>query len=186
MISVEEEQSEEDLEVKRYSKEEEEKNQENKLNQSNSFKKIFKIIRYPSPSAFSQDNSDYSEEYMPQPRPKRKVKRKLSLHVGPHEVVIKEKHKHRRGSKQKVCEFCGIGFTSGQALGGHMSRSHPGQSLIYQEKLKIRENRKDERDLFKQAKDAYYRKYGDDKELDRSKIRRIKEQIRTHQKVEDF
>jgi hypothetical protein len=44
----------------------------------------------------------------------------------------------RRRRKEKECPMCNAIFETGQALGGHMSRSHPGQSDTYNRKLEKR------------------------------------------------
>ena len=53
------------------------------------------------------------------------------------------------------CKFCPIRFKICSALGGHISKAHPGQSKAYNHKKTVRENRELERSLHKQARDQY-------------------------------
>ena len=50
------------------------------------------------------------------------------------------------------CEACNEDFLTGQALGGHMSRVHPGQSNSYARKIQRREERTFDRELLRLAK----------------------------------
>mmetsp|Transcript_25880 Transcript_25880/g.25150 ORF Transcript_25880/g.25150 Transcript_25880/m.25150 type:complete len:105 (+) Transcript_25880:206-520(+) len=76
------------------------------------------------------------------------------------------------------CPKCHEKFARGQALGGHMSRVHPGGSDTYNKKLKRREERTQERKILKLAKEKFFKLYGKNKELDRVKIRRYKKEIK--------
>ena len=40
-----------------------------------------------------------------------------------------------KGDKKFVCQTCGEVFAHGQALGGHMSRTHPKSSVAYNKKV---------------------------------------------------
>lgn len=51
-----------------------------------------------------------------------------------------------------TCKECGDVFEHGQALGGHMSRKHPGQSLAFSRKVQRRKEREFERELLHYAK----------------------------------
>ena len=53
------------------------------------------------------------------------------------------------------CKFCPIRFRICSALGGHISKAHPGQSKAYNHKKTVRENRELERSLHKEARDQY-------------------------------
>ena len=55
------------------------------------------------------------------------------------------------------CTFpgCEIEYASSRALGGHTSHAHPRQSLKYQEKMRVRENRTADRLLLAQAKEIF-------------------------------
>lgn len=44
-----------------------------------------------------------------------------------------------------ICKECGDSFEHGQALGGHMSRKHPGQSQAFNKKIQRRKEREFER-----------------------------------------
>jgi len=63
--------------------------------------------------------------------------------VGPAKKVARDNGGIKRdikavASKSFVCEHCGKVFAKCVALGGHISRAHPGQSLEYKQKLATR------------------------------------------------
>ncbi len=58
------------------------------------------------------------------------------------------------------CEFCKKIFGKGQALGGHLSQSHPQKSEKYKIKIMIRNKRKDRRDLIAKCRKSLIEKYG--------------------------
>ena len=60
------------------------------------------------------------------------------------------------------CDFCNKIFKNGQALGGHLSQSHPRQSEKYKMKIMIRNKRKDRRDLIANCRKYLIEKYGFD------------------------
>lgn len=76
------------------------------------------------------------------------------------------------------CDECNENFTTGQALGGHMSRVHPGKSSSYARKVNRREERTFDRELLRLAKIEHAKQFGEDAELNRVKIRRFKRIIR--------
>lgn len=80
--------------------------------------------------------------------------------------------------EQFICKSCNEEFGTGQALGGHMSRVHPGESKSYQKKLQRRDERHFDRALLKYAKKMHEEHFGPNATLDRVKIRRYKKQIR--------
>jgi hypothetical protein len=43
-------------------------------------------------------------------------------------------------------------FSKSQALGGHCSKTHPGMSKVYEQKMIRRDSREHERELLSQAK----------------------------------
>ena len=55
---------------------------------------------------------------------------------------------------QFVCKIngCGKVFATRQGLGGHVSKSHPGQSITYREKVVRRDQRKNDRLILSIAK----------------------------------
>ena len=77
------------------------------------------------------------------------------------------------------CDECNEDFTTGQALGGHMSRVHPGRSETYARKVERRREREFDRELLRLAKIKHARELGEDAALDRVKIRRFKKQLRS-------
>ena len=112
---------------------------------------------------------------------------------------LAEKTKHLQISRTPVdslnvfeCMECKAGFSTGQALGGHMSKKHPGKSEHYSKKKQIRDRRVLERAKLLLAKKRYCSEVGRNYEelirseegkeaikklLDRSKIRLIKKGI---------
>jgi hypothetical protein len=73
------------------------------------------------------------------------------------------------------CKLCDEMFETGQALGGHMSRAHPGQSTDYNRKKTVRERRTFLREIHKKAKQIYESHYGG--KINRSTLRKIKESL---------
>jgi hypothetical protein len=53
------------------------------------------------------------------------------------------------------CPFCARTFKAFQALGGHTSKAHPGESKVYKAKMERRDERSDAREILKQAKTIY-------------------------------
>jgi len=45
------------------------------------------------------------------------------------------------------CPFCARTFKAFQALGGHTSKAHPGESKVYKAKMERRDERSDARDI---------------------------------------
>ena len=60
------------------------------------------------------------------------------------------------------CDFCERIFKNGQALGGHISQSHPKQSDKYRQKIEIRKSRSDRRELLYEARRRLFRAYNID------------------------
>jgi len=58
------------------------------------------------------------------------------------------------------CKLCRETFYTGQALGGHMSRKHPGMSKDYMHKKEIRSRRLTDRMKLRLAKIRYYSSLG--------------------------
>ena len=104
---------------------------------------------------------------------------------------------HAEGTRQAnqetySCKLCQELFETGQALGGHMSRKHPGQSEDYMNKKAIRDRRDSERKKLLLAKIKYFEGLGlcyqklkesvDGKKqirsyLNRSKLKKLKQDI---------
>ena len=57
------------------------------------------------------------------------------------------------------CDFCDRIFKNGQALGGHISQSHPKQSNKYKQKIEIRNSRTERRELLYEAKRRLFKSY---------------------------
>jgi hypothetical protein len=60
------------------------------------------------------------------------------------------------------CEICEERFSNCQALGGHMSRSHPNQSKKYINKKRIRNSREEQRNIILNARIILFRNLGMD------------------------
>ena len=64
-------------------------------------------------------------------------------------------------------------------MGGHYSKAHPEQSLVYKEMMDKRKRRKPERDLLDLAKEKYASLHPDaDLKKDRSKIAYLKSKMK--------
>ena len=98
------------------------------------------------------------------------------------------------------CKHCGKCFTTGQALGGHMSRKHSGKSSKYNYKKDVRKRREFERMKLYMAKKKYFESLGCDYEqmvqtpdgkmkaktlINRSRIKKIKS-ILTDEEVYNY
>jgi len=105
----------------------------------------------------------------------------------------------KRGGKF-ACKYCKSSFRSAQALGGHMSRRHPGKSHDYNRKKEVRRRRELERARLLLAKKMFYKELGYDYEklrkgkegkaklrqlMNRAKLKRIKTDI-TKKQLEVF
>jgi hypothetical protein len=105
----------------------------------------------------------------------------------------------KRGGKF-ACKYCKSSFRSAQALGGHMSRRHPGKSHDYNRKKEVRKRRELERARLLLAKRIFYKELGYDYErlkkgkdgkaklrqvMNRAKLKRIKTDI-TRKQLEEF
>jgi len=75
------------------------------------------------------------------------------------------------------CPLCKEDFGTGQALGGHMSRAHPGKSEAYNKKIEKRRERKMPRAILREAKRRYYQDRPESAPLNRVVIRRMKRKI---------
>ena len=62
---------------------------------------------------------------------------------------------------QVLCKLCGSQFMNSKALGGHLSKTHAGQSETYKYRQSIREQRQENRDFLNQTKEFYKGKYPD-------------------------
>lgn len=79
------------------------------------------------------------------------------------------------------CRFCKKNFKQCAALGGHISKAHPGQSMAYNHKKQVREQRELERLLHKDAMEFYFKKFNKKGEshkiLNRNTIKSIKKMM---------
>ena len=73
----------------------------------------------------------------------------------------------KRGRKSKIpknyiCKICRKKFVTPSALGGHTSKAHPGESNDYQDKLKIRNENKNNRIALIHARKSFFMSLGYD------------------------
>jgi hypothetical protein len=106
--------------------------------------------------------------------------------------IRKEPKSKKVKSKGFQCDYCESQFSTGQALGGHMSRTHPNQSQKYNKKKMIRQERETKRDLIYQARKQLFANHKlDYEELTKSKenksvIKQIrKENMREYKEILD-
>jgi len=140
--------------------------------------------KLPSFSEPSKTSSIYKKAIA---KAQKKVKSQMAARriVAPSRCLINtpdlEMQKIQDGSQASAfyCSTCDEHFSTGQALGGHMSRVHPGQSNSYARKIQRREERAFDRELLRLAKVKHAEEFGEDASLDRVKIRRFKKQIRS-------
>jgi len=94
---------------------------------------------FKEPSNESSSDSNYmSHGKKPAPKVKkviRKPKSQLQPQFKPPGRKSQNKPAVAQNPEQFICKSCHEEFGTGQALGGHMSRVHPGESTSYQKKL---------------------------------------------------
>lgn len=91
----------------------------------------------------------------------------------------------RKKNKLFACpmEDCPKMFFAGQALGGHMSRAHPNQSTDFKSKQEVRHRRTLDRVILKAAKKEYENETGTLDNLNRSRLKKIKDCIQKDTKL---
>ena len=155
-----------------------------------------------TPSGSESDDSDWFQK---KPKPKRQTQNGKRVLQKPTTKIEKstflrkaiQKNKDSKPSFNKKgretfgqqsqyhCDECNEDFECGQALGGHMSRVHPGKSNTYQYKVLRRKEREFDRELLRLAKIKHDKEFGVGACLDRVKIRRFKREIRARIKCGD-
>ena len=85
-------------------------------------------------------------------------------------------------SNEYKCDFCERVFKNGQALGGHISQSHPKQSYKYKQKIEIRNKRTKRRELLYKARKQLFNAYNIDLDylLQNKRKNEIKNFIKIH------
>lgn len=82
------------------------------------------------------------------------------------------------------CKLCFKEFT-GQGLGGHMSRAHPGESEDFKRKIETKKRRQEKLQLLRDAQEIYKQRYNTPNikgcKMTRKIIEKIKEEIKQHQ-----
>ena len=84
--------------------------------------------------------------------PGKQLSHNLSGFFGKGKKKNREDGEENSSDKKFFCDFCNETFTSGQGLGGHMSRKHKDQSLKFKHKREIRNKREPLRKILLQAK----------------------------------
>lgn len=98
---------------------------------------------------------------------------------------------HRESSSRLVktgevftCPVCKKrSFEKAQALGGHMSKSHPSQSADFTRKQVRRQERAPDRQRLKRAKELYILQHGPTKHFARNKLNHFKNILREQEKA---
>jgi hypothetical protein len=85
-------------------------------------------------------------------------------------------------SNEYKCDFCERVFKNGQALGGHISQSHPKKSYKYKQKIEIRNKRTKRRELLYKARRHLFSAYNIDLDylLKNKRKNEIKNFIKVH------
>eukprot|EP00826_Nyctotherus_ovalis_P025618 TRINITY_DN1986_c0_g1_i9.p1 TRINITY_DN1986_c0_g1~~TRINITY_DN1986_c0_g1_i9.p1 ORF type:complete len:262 (-),score=77.33 TRINITY_DN1986_c0_g1_i9:159-923(-) len=106
----------------------------------------------------------------------------------------------KRRAKPFKCKYCTMSYSKAQALGGHMSRTHPGESCEYKLKKNIRKNRKMERIKLLLAKRKFFKSLNYDYDdllktpegkirvrmlINRTRIKKLKKML-TKEELESF
>lgn len=81
------------------------------------------------------------------------------------------------------CDHCERRFKKPESLGGHVSKAHPGKSLIYAKKIERRTEREPDRRLLAEAKEIVLKQYpGLDLIKNRALVTKTKNQLKQMQK----
>ena len=112
----------------------------------------------------------------PTPRSKfsGKKQQEAAKYDDPGEEVCVTSRDPETGKQIFYCRPCDEEFDTGQALGGHMSRVHPGKSESYARKIARRREREFDRELLRLSKEQHAINHPSAQNLDRVKIRRYK------------
>lgn len=120
--------------------------------------------------------------------------------VGNREKSRRAKKTAKAEAKMFACKYCEMIFCRSQALGGHMSRAHPGKSCEYKKKKNKRKSREVERLKLLIAKRKYFRMLSFDYDelfttpegrkkaqglIDRTAIKKIKREL-TKEEIDNF
>ena len=84
-----------------------------------------------------------------------------------------------------ICPVCKRSFEKAQALGGHMSKSHPSHSPDFTRKQLRRKERAPDRERHKRAKQLYISVHGPTKHYLRNKLNSFKNMLREADNAKD-
>ena len=147
----------------------------------------------PRSMSISETQSDDSDWFQAKPKAKKQARGRRTLKKPKTKITkstflkreLKKRSKFSKKGRETFghvskyhCDECNEDFECGQALGGHMSRVHPGRSDTYQYKVLRRMERAFDRELLRLAKLRHDREVGVGAAIDRVKIRRFKREIR--------
>ena len=101
-------------------------------------------------------------------------------------AIVRKTISKKSGSPNTVglglkCPFCERVFKRSQALGGHTSKAHNGQSQSYSRKQERREERTVERETLREAKALFAAQTGLDPAINRAKVTQLKKQLMARQ-----
>ena len=104
----------------------------------------------------SSDNHQVSEsESIELPLKKKQKVKQVSQKTSSRDKINKieaaSQESAELSEKKYICRFCDKKFKICAALGGHISKAHPGQSESYNHKKRVRAERQLERELHKLA-----------------------------------
>jgi len=148
---------------------------------------LIEYSSYPRVAVKSQINSNPCEE-----RKHKKAERDRKNDLISKAQSLLSEIVSKGGENDVICPECGKGFATGQALGGHMSKKHPGQSEAFTIKQKVRNDRILERAKLHLAKKRFCSENNVDydeliktpsgkmqikKMIDRAKVRYFKKKI---------
>lgn len=108
-----------------------------------------------------------------------KMTRKDSSETKSTAEVFEEVKVPKRQGKME-CKDCGKTFTA-QGLGGHRAKAHPGQNQSYREKMLVRRENQDKREILRFAQYLYYQRYSHTsilvKDIPRATLQRLKKEL---------
>ena len=140
-----------------------------------------------APKFILHNNNNSSELNIKNNNPINKINSKNEIVNKPTSNLFVCNQKNLFTSKVQVdnkfkCDFCDRVFKNGQALGGHISQSHPNKSDKYKQKIEIRNSRSDRREILYNTRRKLFKKYNIDLDylIKNKRKNAIKAFIRAH------
>ena len=164
---------------------------ENKIENNNSNQDNFslgKFILFSTKQAIPLATKKFFAENLPENHTTTTKKENLLVLNENHNIssLIKQKTTLFKAkiasSNEYKCDFCERVFKNGQALGGHISQSHPKKSNKYKQKIEIRNKRTKRRELLYKARRQLFKAYNIDLDylLQNKRKNEIKNFIKIH------